>query len=118
MYRKHLERLLREFRLPKGLSKNIVAQKYTGALRLHIHTEMQVLSRIAVRELEGGYRFYCSKDHELPENENIKIFLGLQKVVATRRFWYGDAFVVRFSEHPKTYAYDVHDVPTTSIQLR
>ncbi len=70
----------------------------------------------AVQELEGDYRLYWNENHELPENENIKIFLGIEKVNAIRRFWYGDTFVVRFSEHPKTFAYDVHDAPTAIFQ--
>ena len=72
----------------------------------------------AIKELEGDYRLYWNENHELPENENIKNLLGIKKVNAVRRFWYGDTFVVRFSEHPKTFAYDVHDVPTAIVQCR
>jgi len=70
------------------------------------------------KELEGDYRLYWNENHELPENENIKNLLGIKKVNAVRRFWYGDTFVVRFSEHPKTFAYDVHDAPTAIFQYR
>ncbi|KAL7969223.1 hypothetical protein HDV63DRAFT_66176 [Trichoderma sp. SZMC 28014] len=69
-----------------------------------------------IKELEGDYRLYWNENHELPENENIKNLLGIKKVNTVRRFWYGDTFVVRFSEHPKTFAYDVHDVPTAIFQ--
>jgi hypothetical protein len=29
---------------------------------------------------------------------------------------YGDVFLVRFSEHPKSFDYDVHDAPATSLR--
>ena len=74
------------------------------------------LQNQAVQELEGDYRLYWNENHELPENENIKNLLGIKKVNAIRRFWYGDTFVVRFSEHPKTFAYDVHDAPIAIFQ--
>lgn len=76
------------------------------------------LQNQAMKEVEGDYRIYWNENHELPENENIKNLLGIKKVNAIRRFWYGDAFVVRFSEHPKTFAYDVHDAPATIFQCR
>ena len=69
-----------------------------------------------IKELEGDYRLYWNENNELPENENIKILLGVKKVNTVRRFWYGDTFVVRFSEHPTTFAYDVHDVPAAFFQ--
>jgi hypothetical protein len=71
-----------------------------------------------LKELDGDYRLYWNENHELPENENIKTLLGIKEVNAIRRFWYGDTFLVRFSEHPKTFAYDVHNVPTTIFQCR
>ena len=70
------------------------------------------------KELEGDYRLYWNENHELPENKNVKKLLGIKKVNAIRRFWYGDTFVVRFSEHPKTFAYDIHDAPVTIFQCR
>lgn len=76
------------------------------------------LENQVIKELEGDYRLYWNENHELPENENIKNLLGIKKVNAVRRFWYGDTFVVRFSEHPKTFAYDVHDAPTAIIQYQ
>ena len=68
--------------------------------------------------MEGDYRLYWNENHELSENEYIKNLLGIKKVNPVRRFWYGDTFVVRFSEHPKTFAYDVHDAPTAISQSR
>ena len=47
LFRKYLQRLAREFRLPKGLLKNRAAQKYTGVSRLYIHAEMQILVSLA-----------------------------------------------------------------------
>jgi hypothetical protein len=47
LFRKYLQRLARDFRLPKGLLKNNAAQKYTGASRLYIHAEMQILVSLA-----------------------------------------------------------------------
>ncbi|KAJ4297504.1 hypothetical protein N0V90_005396 [Kalmusia sp. IMI 367209] len=71
-----------------------------------------------IKELEGDYRVYWNENNELPENENIKNLLGIRKVDSIRRFWYGDIFIVRFSEHPETFAYDVHDAPTTILQCQ
>lgn len=76
------------------------------------------LENQAVKELEGDYRLYWNENHELPENENIKNLLGIKKVDGVRRFWYGDVFIVRFSEHAKTFAYDVHDAPAAIFQDR
>ena len=75
-----------------------------------------VLQNQNVKELEGNYWLYWNANHELPENESIKYLLGIKKVNAIRRFWYGDVFIVRFSEHPKTLAYDVHNAPNTILQ--
>ncbi|KAF2117310.1 hypothetical protein BDV96DRAFT_644734 [Lophiotrema nucula] len=74
------------------------------------------LQNQAIKESEGDYRLYWNENHELPENENVKKLLGIKKVGAIRRFWYGDVFVVRFSEHPKTFAYNVYDAPTAIFQ--
>ncbi|KAI9802420.1 MAG: hypothetical protein M1825_002804 [Sarcosagium campestre] len=71
-----------------------------------------------IKELEGDYRLYWNENHELPENEYIKNLLGIKVVNPVERFWYGDIFVVRFSEHPKTFAYDVHDAPTAIFQYQ
>lgn len=68
-----------------------------------------ILENQDIKELEGNYRLYWNENHELPENENIKTIIGVKKVNNQRRFWHGDAFVVRFSEHPQTFAYNVHD---------
>ena len=58
--------------------------------------------------MEGDYRLYWNENHELPvdpleeppENETIKKLLGIEEIDTMRRFWYGDIFIVRFSEHP------------------
>jgi hypothetical protein len=64
-----------------------------------------------IKALNGDYRIYWNDNDELSENMCIKDLIGVRHVDAARRFWYGDAFIVRFSEHPKTFVYDVHDVP-------
>ena len=43
LFRKYLRTFAGEFQLPKGLLKNNAAQRYTGASRLYIHAEMQIL---------------------------------------------------------------------------
>jgi hypothetical protein len=65
----------------------------------------------------GEYRLYWNENFELCENQSVKRLLKeeLQDINVMRRFWYGDVFLVRFSEHPKTYDYDVHDVPASSL---
>jgi hypothetical protein len=63
----------------------------------------------------GEYRLYCNENPELSENENVKRFLEGEDINAMRLFWHGDVFLVRYSEHPETYKYDVHDVPATSL---
>ena len=69
-----------------------------------------------IKALEGDYWIYWNENDELPENEYIKNLIGIKQIGFARRFWYGDAFIVRFSEHPTTFAYDVHDVPSTILQ--
>jgi hypothetical protein len=66
----------------------------------------------------GEYRVYYNGDFELSEetkNKSVKRFLEGEEINDTRLFWHGDIFLVRYSEHPETYKYDVHDVPATSI---
>jgi hypothetical protein len=76
------------------------------------------LQNQAIKELEGDYRLYWNENHELPDNEYVKNLLGIKKVNTVRRFWYGDIFIVRFSEHPETFVYDVHDSPTAILQCQ
>lgn len=42
--------------------------------------------------------------------------LGIHRVDAMRRFWYGDVFIVKFSEHPKTFAFTAHDTPALFLE--
>lgn len=65
---------------------------------------------------EGNYRIYWNENDALPENETVKAFLGIQEVDPWRRFWYGDVFLVRCSEHTKTYKFDVHDLQLASLR--
>ena len=74
------------------------------------------LENQAIKELEGDYRVYWNENDELPKNENIKKILGIKNVDFVSRFWYGNVFVVRFTEHPITFAYDVLDVPETIFE--
>lgn len=67
--------------------------------------------------MEGEYWIYWNENDELPENVHIKSLLGIKHIEPARRFWYGDIFIVRFLEHPTTFAYDVHDAPTEVLQL-
>ena len=69
-----------------------------------------------IKALEGDYWIYWNENDELPENKYIKNLIGIKHVDFARRFWYGDNFIVRFSEHPTTFAYDVHDAPSTILQ--
>jgi hypothetical protein len=64
----------------------------------------------------GEYRLYWNENTELPENESVKRLLGMEEIDAMRRFWYGDVFLVRFSEDAKSFDYDVHDAPATSLR--
>ena len=89
-----------------------------GACQFDRRYRILTLENQATKELEGDYRLYWNENDELVENENIKNLLGIKKVNAVRRFWYGDTFIVRFSEHPETFAYDVHDTPTAIFQHR
>jgi hypothetical protein len=67
------------------------------------------------KEWDGTYRIYWNENNELPENEHIKNLLGLEKIDAIRRFWYGDTFLTKYSEHPQTFAFDVHNVPPSFL---
>ncbi|TAQ85241.1 hypothetical protein B7494_g6437 [Chlorociboria aeruginascens] len=87
-----------------------------GGCQFDRRYQILTLQNQAIKELDSDYRLYWNENHELPENENIKNLVGIKKVNAVRRFWYGDTFVVRFLEHPKTFAYDVHDTPTAIFQ--
>lgn len=69
-----------------------------------------------IKELEGDYRLYWNENHELLENKTIEDLIGNKKIDSFRRFWYGDAFIVRCSEHPETFAYDVHDTSSVIFQ--
>ena len=65
--------------------------------------------------LNGDYRIYWNENDELPDNQYIKDLIGVRHIDVARKFWYGDVFIVRYSEHPKTFAYDVYDVPAAVI---
>jgi len=72
-------------------------------------------------ELNGDYRLYWNESNELPENElpkneTIKRYLGEEIIEPARRFWHGDVFLVRFTEHARTFAHNVYDVPQTVTQ--
>ena len=86
---------------------------YWGDYQFNRRYNIVHLENQGMKEWEGKYRLYWNESGELPENETIKSMLGITSFDAARRFWYGDAFVVRFSEHPKTYAFKVHDAPAT-----
>jgi len=65
----------------------------------------------ANKDWNGEYRLYWNENHALLDNGTIKILLGIEKVETMRRFWYGDVFIIRFSEHSKTSKFDVYDLP-------
>jgi hypothetical protein len=62
-------------------------------------------------ELNGDYRLYWNESPDLSENRSVKAYICEDTVEAARRLWYGDVFVVRFTENPETFAYNVYDVP-------
>ena len=69
------------------------------------------------KDLEGSYRIYWSENPGLPENEYVKRLLGIAgDVDPSRRFWYGDIYVLRFSEHPRTFKFDVYDTSCGILQ--
>lgn len=59
----------------------------------------------------GKYRLYWNENPALPENETVKRLLGENEINPMRRFWHGDVFVMKYSEHPETSKFDVHDLP-------
>lgn len=67
---------------------------------------------------DGEYRLYWNENDALPENETIKALLGIEEVDPMRRFWYGDVFLMRYSEHPKTFKFNVHDLQLDVLQSR
>lgn len=69
-----------------------------------------------IEALEGHYTLYWNMTDEMPENMYIKNLLGIKDIDFSRYFWHGDVFLVRFSEHPETFAYDVHDAPVEALQ--
>jgi len=69
-------------------------------------------------DLNGDYRLYWNESPELSENKSIKGYLGEETIEAARRFWYGDVFLVHFTEHPETFAYNVRDVPQNVTQCQ
>lgn len=77
----------------------------------------KLLRNEADQDAPEGYNIYWSEDPELPENEYVKRLLGLERIDAARRFWYGDVFFVRFSEHPKTFAFDVYDAELAALRV-
>jgi hypothetical protein len=71
------------------------------------------------KDWNGKYRLYWNENPTLPINETVKAFLKIEGEVETmRRFWYGDVFLVRYSEQPKTFNFDVHDLPFTIPERR
>lgn len=67
------------------------------------------------KEIEGEYWVYRNENAELPENECIKRMLDIDRVDPTRQFYRGDIFIVKFTEHPKTFACAVHDILGASL---
>jgi hypothetical protein len=69
----------------------------------------------AIKDIEGSYWIYRNENAELPENAYIKRMLDIDRISPSRRFYYGDLFIVKFTEHSKTSAYAVHDIPEASL---
>jgi hypothetical protein len=70
----------------------------------------------ACEDCNGEYRLYWNENPTLEDNETIKTFLKIEgEVEAMRRFWYGDVFFMKCSEHPTTFDFDVHDLPLTTL---
>ena len=89
---------------------------YWGESQLNRQFRRVSVSNQDVKALEGEYWIYWNENDELPENMHIKNLLGIKHIEPARRFWYGDVFIVRFSEQPTTFVYDVHDVPIEVLQ--
>lgn len=90
--------------------------KFWGVHQFDRRYRLYCLQEQAVSELDGDYRIYWNEDPELAENNYIKGLLGIQGVESYRRFWYGDAFVVRYTEDSKTFTHDVHDAPAAILE--
>lgn len=90
--------------------------RYWGACQLDRRFRRVNAENQEIKTLNGEYWIYWNENDELPENAYIKDLIGIKQVDFARRFWYGDAFIVRFSEHPTTFAYDVHDAPAAILQ--
>jgi len=41
--------------------------------------------------------------------------LGIDRIDHSGRFYYGDVFIVRFTEHPETFAFTVNNIPSVSF---
>jgi hypothetical protein len=75
----------------------------------------------ANKEWDGEYRLYWNENHALGENMTVRTLLGFdksKKIDIMRRFWYGDVFLMRYSEQPKTFDFDVHNLPFTISQCQ
>jgi hypothetical protein len=71
------------------------------------------------KDWNGEYRLYWNENPTLSINETVKAFLKIEgEVEPMRRFWYGDVFLVRYSEQPITCDFDVHDLPFTIAEYR
>jgi hypothetical protein len=76
------------------------------------------LENQADEDWNGKYCFYWNNDHDLLENRTIKKLLNIEIVDTMRRFWYGDVFLVRYSEGPEIHDFDVYDLPFTISQFQ
>lgn len=90
-------------------------RKYWASCHLKRKFRCCTVEKQAIREVEGSYWIYRNENAELPENACIKRMLDIDRISSSRRFYYGDLFIVRFTEHPKTSAYAVHDIPEESL---
>jgi hypothetical protein len=68
-----------------------------------------------IKEIEGDYWIYRNQNVDLPENAYIKGVLGIDRIDLSRRFYYGDVFIVKFTENPDTFAYAVNCIPRASL---
>ena len=100
LFRKYLQRLAREFRLPKGLLKNNAAQKYMGASRLYIHAEMQILVSLAknadwhqrAHRYIGTSKKPCFLCNQILQNYNRLSVEGAQKPAFKARRSHGKVY--------------------------
>jgi hypothetical protein len=65
--------------------------------------------------MEGDYLIYRNENTELPENMCIKRMLGIDWIDLSRRFHYGNLFVIKFTEQSIASDYTVHDIPEDSF---